>query len=138
MMKRPEYSAEIVGQNLKRLRRESGYTVDEIRDYLCLGSMQAVYKYENGRGYPSADVLLALMSLYGVGVEELVEPPVELRDRFCRVEYLCRTIERTSIVFQGSDMDGTMLCGRLRHFINFRCDLGMPRVWADGRLTKKP
>lgn len=74
MGKRREYDPEVVGQNLKRLREERGYTVEEIREYLCLGSVQAVYKYENGKSYPSADALLALMELYDVRVQDIVEP----------------------------------------------------------------
>ena len=73
MEKRREYDPEVVGQNLKRLREERGYTVEEIREYLCLGSVQAVYKYENGKSYPSADALLALMELYDVKVQDIVE-----------------------------------------------------------------
>ncbi|MBR1702254.1 MAG: helix-turn-helix transcriptional regulator [Lachnospiraceae bacterium] len=73
MGKRREYDPEVVGQNLKRLREERGFTVEEIREYLCLGSVQAVYKYENGKSYPAADTLLALMELYDVKVQDLVE-----------------------------------------------------------------
>ena len=34
--------------------------------------VQAVYKYESGTGYPQADTLLALMELYGAGVDDIV------------------------------------------------------------------
>ncbi len=73
MGKRREYDPKVVGRNLKRLREERGYTVEEIREYLCLGSVQAVYKYENGKSYPAADALLALMELYDVKVQDIVE-----------------------------------------------------------------
>lgn len=76
MRKRPEYSAEIVGKNLKHLRIRRGYSVEEVKDYLCLGSVQAVYKYENGKGFPTADALLALMELYDAEVSDLVGMPV--------------------------------------------------------------
>jgi transcriptional regulator with XRE-family HTH domain len=48
-------------------------TVEQLREYLCLGSVQAIYKYEAGVGYPQADTMLALMELYGVGVNEIVQ-----------------------------------------------------------------
>lgn len=72
MRNRPEYDMKIVGQNLKRLRESNGLTVEEVREYLRLGSVQAIYKHESGRAYPQADTLLALMELYGVGVSEIV------------------------------------------------------------------
>ena len=46
MMYRPEYDMEVVGKNLKRLRENKELTVEEVREYLRLGSVQAVYKYE--------------------------------------------------------------------------------------------
>ncbi len=61
---RPEYDMKVVGENLRRLREEKNLSVDDVREYLCLGSVQAVYKYERGKGYPQADTMFALMELY--------------------------------------------------------------------------
>ena len=71
-MYRQEYSMKIIGRNLKRLRKQRGYSVNQIKEYLRLGSVQAVYKYEEGKSFPQADTLLALMELYQVGVKEIV------------------------------------------------------------------
>lgn len=73
MKYRTEYDLKVIGRNLKRLRIKNHLTVEELREYLCLGSVQAIYKYEAGVGYPQADTLLALMELYGVGVNEIVQ-----------------------------------------------------------------
>lgn len=73
MMYRPEYDMEVVGKNLKRLRENNALTVEEVREYLRLGSVQAVYKYERGESYPQADTMFALMQLYGASVEDIVE-----------------------------------------------------------------
>ena len=62
----------IVGRNLRNLRVENNLSVNEVKDYLCLGTVQAVYKYETGKGYLPSDNLLALANLYGVSVEYLV------------------------------------------------------------------
>ena len=51
-MHRPEYDMKIIGRNLKRLREGKNLSVDEVRKYLQLGSVQAIYKYENGTNYP--------------------------------------------------------------------------------------
>ncbi|MDE7477028.1 MAG: helix-turn-helix domain-containing protein [Lachnospiraceae bacterium] len=53
-----------IGRNLRRLREAKNLTVDEVRKYLRLGSVQAVYKYETGKSYPPTDALFALMQLY--------------------------------------------------------------------------
>ena len=69
---RTEYDLKAIGRNLKHLRESRHLTVEQVREYLCLGSVQAVYKYESGTGYPQADTLLALMELYGAGVDDIV------------------------------------------------------------------
>lgn len=72
MEHRTEYDLKAIGRNLKHLRESRHLTVEQVREYLCLGSVQAVYKYESGTGYPQADTLLALMELYGAGVDDIV------------------------------------------------------------------
>lgn len=71
MRQRPEYDGKVIGENLRRFRKAKGYTVEDIRRYLCLGSVQAVYKYENGSSYPAADTMFALMELYGVDLYDV-------------------------------------------------------------------
>ena len=70
---RPEYDIKVVGQNLKRLREAKNLSVDDVREYLCLGSVQAVYKYEKGRSYPQADTMFALMELYEANLYDIVK-----------------------------------------------------------------
>ena len=57
MRHRPEYDLKVIGENLKRLRKKNGFSVDEVREYLHMGTVQAIYKYERGAGYPPADTL---------------------------------------------------------------------------------
>lgn len=72
MRYRPEYDMKVIGQNLKRLREAKKLSVDEVREYLCLGSVQAVYKYEKGKSYPQADTMFALMELYEANLYDIV------------------------------------------------------------------
>ena len=72
-MQRPEYDLKLIGRNLRRLRKESRLTVEEVREYLCLGSVQAVYKYEAGQGLPQADTMFALMELYGADLKDITQ-----------------------------------------------------------------
>lgn len=69
---RPEYDMKVIGQNLKRLRESKNLSVDEVREYLCLGSVQAVYKYEKGKSYPQADTMFALMELYEADLHDII------------------------------------------------------------------
>lgn len=79
-MHRPEYDIKIIGRNLKRLRENKNLSVDEVRKYLQLGSVQAIYKYENGMGYPQADTMFALMELYDADLCDLVCEKIVPRD----------------------------------------------------------
>lgn len=72
MRHRREYDLKMIGRNLKRLREERQLSVEDVREYLCLGSVQAVYKYEAGQNYPQADVLMALLELYEADFRELI------------------------------------------------------------------
>ena len=72
MRQRPEYDMKLIGSNLKRLRESKKISVEEVRKYLCLGSVQAVYKYEKGISYPPADAMLALMELYEANLEDII------------------------------------------------------------------
>ena len=68
---RPEYDLKVIGENLRRLRIGKSLSVDEVREYLRLGSVQAVYKYEKGKSYPQADTMFALMELYEANLSDI-------------------------------------------------------------------
>ena len=85
MKLRREYDRKQIGRNLRRLREEKSLTVEEVREYLCLGSVQAEYKYEKGISYPPADTMFALMELYGAGLYDIIEAPEEDRRAFSMV-----------------------------------------------------
>ena len=72
MRYRPEYDMKVIGENLRRLREAKSLSVKEVQKYLRLGSVQAVYKYENGKGYPQADTMFALMELYEASLSDII------------------------------------------------------------------
>ncbi|MDE6912443.1 MAG: hypothetical protein K2P35_01935, partial [Lachnospiraceae bacterium] len=39
---------------------------------LCIGSIQAIYKWEEGKSYPQTDTMFALMELYEIGLKDLL------------------------------------------------------------------
>ena len=69
---RPEYDIKQIGQNLKYLREAKNLTVDEVRRYLRLSSVQAIYKYETGKSYPPTDTMFALMQLYEADLFDVI------------------------------------------------------------------
>lgn len=69
---RKDYDMRVIGDNLRKLRIQNGYSIEEIREFLCLGSVQAVYKYEYGTSYPPGDTLLALMEIYHADVYDII------------------------------------------------------------------
>lgn len=72
MQYRPEYDMKLIGHNLKRLREEKKFTVEEVRRYLRLGSVQAIYKYEAGKSYPPVDTMFALMQMYEAEPDDII------------------------------------------------------------------
>ncbi len=81
MKYRPEYNRKLIGRNLRRCREAKHLSVEEVRRYLRIGSQQAVYKWEEGRSYPQADTMLALMELYGAGLEDILRISTEERNQ---------------------------------------------------------
>ena len=93
MNSRPEYDMSLIGKNLRRLREAKNLTVEDVREYLCMGSVQAIYKYEQGKGYPQVDTMFALMQLYGADLndiivqykEEGIEPSSDVYGNICNI-----------------------------------------------------
>ena len=76
---RLEYDLRIIGNNLRKLRLSNNLTVEEVRRYMRLGSVQSIYKWERGESLPQADSLIALMHLYGVrNIEEITKESIDL------------------------------------------------------------
>lgn len=80
MKHRPEYDIKLIGRNLKRFRKAKNLSVDDVREYLRLGSVQAVYKYERGENYPPADAMFALMELYEISLGDLLRNHQSVRE----------------------------------------------------------
>ena len=83
MKTRFEYNKKEIGRRLRYYRKNAKLSADEVRRYLSLGSVQAIYKWENGVTIPAVDNFLALMELYGVERFDMItagtdEPKEEL------------------------------------------------------------
>lgn len=62
--KRAEYDMKATGKNLKYCREKMQLSVEQVRRYMCLSSVQAVYKWERGESFPALDNFMALLELY--------------------------------------------------------------------------
>ena len=65
----------LISRYLQRLRREQGFTQEELAQTLHI-SRQAVSKWETGAAIPDLDTLLKLSRLYGLTINEILEPRI--------------------------------------------------------------
>lgn len=68
----PTLNLKETGNRIHTLRVNSGYTMEEIADYMGFAGPQAVYKWEWGKSLPTVDNLFALSKLFGVTIENIL------------------------------------------------------------------
>lgn len=68
----------LIAQYLQFLRKSHNYTQDELAQKLNL-SRQAVSKWETAATLPDPEVLLALSKLYGITINDILEPDIQPR-----------------------------------------------------------
>ncbi len=61
----------LIGENIKRLRRERNLTQEELAAHLGI-SFQSVSKWERGDGYPDITLLPAIAHYFHISVDELI------------------------------------------------------------------
>lgn len=61
----------LIGENIKRMRRERDLTQEEMAAHLGI-SFQSISKWERGDGYPDIAMLPALSNYFGISVDELL------------------------------------------------------------------
>lgn len=94
---RAEYDMIAMGKKMQYYRKLRNLSVEEVRQYMRFSSVQAIYKWESGKCFPSADNLLALAELYGVnpvdlmpkrGVEREFYVLIEIYNKEKKVDYM--------------------------------------------------
>ncbi len=60
------------GTNINRLRKEKGYSAQQVADFMGFAFPGAVYKWERGETLPSVDNLYALSRLLEVPIDEIL------------------------------------------------------------------
>ena len=66
----------IISRYLQLLRKSHNYTQEELAKKLDI-SRQAVSKWETGTTLPDVEVLLKISKLYGITINEILEPTVQ-------------------------------------------------------------
>ncbi len=62
----------ILAENLKKLRKSSGYSMAELAEKLGLSSHGVYANWEYGRNEPNISTLIAIAELYKISVDELI------------------------------------------------------------------
>ena len=101
-MEYPTIDVKATGARIKELRRECGFTIHEISEYMGFTTDQAVCKWQRGESLPTVDNLYALSRLYGKSMEDILVGNDEMSSRFyCEsigvAKGLCYTTGRRSV-----------------------------------------
>ena len=72
--KEPTAGSEAIGENIAALRKEKGWTQEQLAETLSV-SAQAVSKWEGGKSCPDISLLPAIAKLFGVTVDALFSLP---------------------------------------------------------------
>lgn len=68
----PIINMKATGGNIKRLRRENGYTIRELQKVFNFNEPQAIYKWQRGDCLPTVENLLVLSHLFKVTIEGIL------------------------------------------------------------------
>lgn len=75
----PVIDLQATGENIIRLRKQSGLSVRELQQFFGFEEPQAIYKWQQGKSLPNVDNLYALSRLFGVSMNEiLVQKSIQL------------------------------------------------------------
>lgn len=69
---KPIIDTKNTGLQIKKLRKESGFSVTDIQNVFGFEYPQAVYSWEQGKNIPTIDNLMVLARLFQVSVEEII------------------------------------------------------------------
>ncbi len=71
-------NTKIISRYLQLLRKNYNYTQEELAKKLDI-SRQAVSKWETGTAVPDLEVLLKISKLYGLTINEILEPSIQAK-----------------------------------------------------------
>ena len=72
MFMMPAINMVATGNNIERLRKESGLSVRDLQDIFGFTTPQAIYKWQHGTAMPSIDNLVVLAALLQVKIDDIL------------------------------------------------------------------
>jgi len=73
LMTRHAYIADGIGERIRRLRKERGWTQAEFAERIGC-SRRAIVYYERDGKYPPTPILAAMAGAFGINIESLIDP----------------------------------------------------------------
>ncbi len=68
----PSIDMAATGDNIIRLRRRNGLTVQDLQNVFGFSTPQAIYKWQRGVAMPTLDNLVVLASVFGTTMDAIV------------------------------------------------------------------
>ena len=84
------------GERLKKLRKEQGFTQDELADKLYV-TRTAISKWETDRGFPNIDSLKQIATIFNMSVDELLAEE-DIRNQKQQVEKVSKKLNKVAMV----------------------------------------
>ena len=68
----PSIDMRATGDNIMRMRRRMGMTVQDLQNIFGFSTPQAIYKWQRGTAMPTLDNLVVLASVFGTTMDAIV------------------------------------------------------------------
>ena len=68
----PSINMQATGDNIIRMRRSMGMTVQDLQNIFGFSTPQAIYKWQRGTAMPTLDNLVVLASVFGTTMDAIV------------------------------------------------------------------
>ncbi len=68
----PIIDMKATGRNIRRIMQRRGLSVNDIKEFLGLSSVQSIYHWVEGRSIPTVDHLYALSELFSVSIDLII------------------------------------------------------------------
>ena len=89
------------GENITRMRENSGLSVKDIQEYMGLSEPQAVYKWQRGETIPSLEHLKILSLVCQVLIDDIIvwiiPPSAEVASGHCTSSSMTRDFSRDKL-----------------------------------------
>ena len=72
MVSMPVIDMVATGQNITRMRRAAGMSVQDLQQVFGFSAPQAIYKWQRGSAMPTLDNMIVLAAVFGTTVDAII------------------------------------------------------------------